>query len=120
MPIELWPPLNVIRSHLVPGQASLAAQQAEAGEEAIAAAAPQGTRDIDLQLPLAELARRRQVLAARNFNARWEPGRIVSVLHEGRLLGGWIADTLGIAIAPDNMAAILQVFKILGAEASYG
>ncbi|MGR4868919.1 hypothetical protein ACIPRI_08595 [Variovorax sp. LARHSF232] len=36
------------------------------------------------------------------------------------LLGGWIQDTLGIAIAPDNMAAILQVFKILGAEASYG
>jgi hypothetical protein len=27
------------------------------------------------------------VLAARNFNARWEPGRIISVLHEGRLLG---------------------------------
>ncbi|HSV61015.1 MAG TPA: hypothetical protein VLJ19_19130 [Variovorax sp.] len=35
------------------------------------------------------------------------------------LLGGWIQNTLGIAIAPDNMAAILQVFKILGAEASY-
>lgn len=35
------------------------------------------------------------------------------------LLGSWIQDTLGIAIAPDNMAAILQVFKILGAEASY-
>jgi hypothetical protein len=35
------------------------------------------------------------------------------------LLGGWIQNTLGIAIAPDNMAAILRVFKILGAEASY-
>lgn len=34
-------------------------------------------------------------------------------------LGGWIQQTLGIAIAPENMAAILQVFKILGAEASY-
>ncbi|MFM9926177.1 hypothetical protein VLK31_24535 [Variovorax sp. H27-G14] len=34
-------------------------------------------------------------------------------------LGGWLQQTLGIAIAPDNMAAILQVFKILGAEASY-
>jgi len=33
-------------------------------------------------------------------------------------LGGWIQGTLGIAIAPDNMAAILRVFKILGAEAS--
>ena len=83
MPIELWPPLSVIRSHLAPGQVS-PAPQADAGDQAVA---PQGTRDIDLQLPLAELARRRQVLAARNFNARWEPGRIVSVLHEGRLLG---------------------------------
>jgi hypothetical protein len=35
-------------------------------------------------------------------------------------LGGWIQDTLGIAITPDNMAAILRVFKILGAEASWG
>jgi len=34
-------------------------------------------------------------------------------------LGGWIAQTLGIAIERENMAAILQVFKILGAEASY-
>jgi len=34
-------------------------------------------------------------------------------------LGGWIQHTLGIAIAPDNMDAILEVFKILGAEASY-
>lgn len=34
-------------------------------------------------------------------------------------IGGWIQDTLGIAIRPDNGAAILQVFKILGAEASY-
>lgn len=35
------------------------------------------------------------------------------------LLGSWIQGTLGIAIAPDNMDAILRVFKILGAEASY-
>ena len=34
-------------------------------------------------------------------------------------LGGWIQQTLGIALEPDNMGAILQVFKILGAEASY-
>ena len=34
-------------------------------------------------------------------------------------LGGWLQQTLGIAIEPDNMAAILQVFKILGTEASY-
>ncbi|RYY91401.1 MAG: hypothetical protein EOO24_31430 [Comamonadaceae bacterium] len=34
-------------------------------------------------------------------------------------LGQWLSGTLGIAIEADNMAAILQVFKILGAEASY-
>ena len=34
-------------------------------------------------------------------------------------LGQWISQTLGIAIAAENMGAILQVFKILGAEASY-
>ena len=34
-------------------------------------------------------------------------------------LGRWLSGTLGIAIEADNMAAILQVFKILGAEASY-
>jgi len=83
MPIELWPPLSVIRSHLEPRTTTPPAPAESTG----AGAAPQGDPEIDLQLPLAELARRRQVLAARNFNARWEPGRIVSVLHEGRLLG---------------------------------
>lgn len=34
-------------------------------------------------------------------------------------LGQWISQTLGIAIEAGNMGAILQVFKILGAEASY-
>ena len=34
-------------------------------------------------------------------------------------LGQWLTQTLGIAIEADNMGAILQVFKILGAEASY-
>ncbi|MBO9646535.1 MAG: hypothetical protein J7603_25795 [Pseudacidovorax sp.] len=34
------------------------------------------------------------------------------------LLGGWIAQTLGIAIEPGNMDAIRAVFEILGAEAS--
>ena len=34
-------------------------------------------------------------------------------------LGQWISGTLGIEIEADNMAAILQVFKILGAQASY-
>jgi hypothetical protein len=34
-------------------------------------------------------------------------------------LGGWMEQTLGIAIHAENMKAILSVFKILGAEASY-
>ena len=85
MPIELWPPLHVIRSHLEAGVQ--AAARAGHGGAVPGDPPPDASPSIDLQLPLAELARRRQVLAARNFNARWEPGRIVSVLHEGRLLG---------------------------------
>ena len=34
-------------------------------------------------------------------------------------LGQWLTGKLGIAIDPENIGAILQVFKILGAEASY-
>jgi hypothetical protein len=34
-------------------------------------------------------------------------------------LGGWIEQTLGIAIHAENMKAILSVFKILGAQASH-
>ena len=34
-------------------------------------------------------------------------------------IGQWLTQTLGIAIAPDNMGVILRVFEILGAEASY-
>ena len=42
---------------------------------------------LDLLLPLTELARRREAVAQRAFTARWAPGRLVSVVHEGRLLG---------------------------------
>lgn len=84
MPIELWPPLSVIQSQLEPGAVPPASEaQAHLSAGAAAVEAP----GADLALPLAELAQRRQALAARNFNARWEPGRLVSVLHEGRLLG---------------------------------
>ena len=34
-------------------------------------------------------------------------------------IGGWLQNVLKITIAPDNMDAILEVFNILGAEASY-
>ena len=85
MPIELWPPLSVIRSHLEP-KAQEAGSSTTTGHATPGPAAADAP-GIDLALPLAELARRRLVLAARNFNARWAPGRIVSVLHEGHLLG---------------------------------
>ncbi|MDP2370858.1 hypothetical protein [Rhodoferax sp.] len=35
------------------------------------------------------------------------------------LIGTWVQQELGVPIAPDNMAVILAVFKILGVEASY-
>jgi hypothetical protein len=35
------------------------------------------------------------------------------------MIGTWVQQELGISIAPDNMTAILAIFKILGAEASY-
>ncbi|MDM0117243.1 hypothetical protein QTI66_34550 [Variovorax sp. J22R133] len=47
----------------------------------------EGGASHDLMLPLTELARRREDVAARAFNARWAPGRLVSIVHEGRMLG---------------------------------
>ncbi|MDB5829580.1 MAG: hypothetical protein JWQ73_3800, partial [Variovorax sp.] len=44
-------------------------------------------RDANLLLPLTELAQRREAVARRAFPARWAPGRLISLLHEGRLLG---------------------------------
>ncbi|RZI89472.1 MAG: hypothetical protein EOP78_17095, partial [Variovorax sp.] len=91
---ELWPPLGLIRSTFVPeeGVAVAAASDTRAmtgpGAGMRSAAAPAAEADApDLLLPLAELARRRDAVAARAFPARWAPGRLVSVLHEGRLIG---------------------------------
>lgn len=83
-PFDLWPPLAHIRSTLEgPPARRPAAGPAREGEPAAAeAGAP-----ADLLLPLTELARRREALAARGFGARWAPGRLLSVLCEGRLLG---------------------------------
>jgi hypothetical protein len=86
MTLDLWPPLSLIRGTLtVPGPGDAAASDAlvPAGAEP----APSGASDASLLLPLTELARRREAVAARAFPARWAPGRLVSVLHEGRLLG---------------------------------
>ena len=86
MPIDLWPPLSLIRSALGRGDGELAA----AGEAVVpieTAAGPAHATDETLLLPLLELARRREAVAERAFPARWAPGRLVSVLHQGRLLG---------------------------------
>lgn len=98
MNTELWPPLSVIRSAFQAGGAAPAASDAGAPQagtavvampsKAPAAGAAEPPRAVlDLLLPLTELARRREAVAQRAFTARWAPGRLVSVVHEGRLLG---------------------------------
>ncbi|QGW80580.1 hypothetical protein [Variovorax paradoxus] len=96
MNTELWPPLSVIRSAFQAGGAAPAAADAAGQESVVAmpgtssasgAAAEPPRAVLDLLLPLTELARRREAVAQRAFTARWAPGRLVSVVHEGRLLG---------------------------------
>ncbi|MBS0428088.1 MAG: hypothetical protein JSR41_12465 [Proteobacteria bacterium] len=90
MPTELWPPLNLIRSAFeppAPAGAAAGAAAPVAVHRVEGAAAPARQPLEDLLMPLTELARRREAVAARAFTARWAPGRLVSVLHEGRLLG---------------------------------
>ncbi|MGF6349638.1 hypothetical protein [Variovorax sp. W2I14] len=100
MNTELWPPLSVIRNAFETGHAAVpdAAVAAAAGVATVAMpgstphaasrAASAATPALqDLLLPLTELARRREAVAQRGFTARWAPGRLLSVLHEGRLLG---------------------------------
>ena len=85
MHTELWPPLSLIRSAferapaIAPGEQVVAAPR---GSNATPHSAAQ-----DLLLPLTELARRREAVARRAFPARWAPGRLLSVVHDGRLLG---------------------------------
>ncbi|KAF1066673.1 hypothetical protein [Variovorax sp.] len=99
MTTHLWPPLSAIRSAFEtgPGAASAFAPEtpglatvAMPGARGEAPGAPEAAAappPVDLLLPLAELARRREAVAQRSFGARWAPGRLVSVVHEGRLLG---------------------------------
>jgi hypothetical protein len=97
MNTELWPPLSVIRNAFETGSA---VPDAAAGAATATVAMPGGVTPhttpgaaappsavLDLLLPLTELARRREAVAQRAFTARWAPGRLVSVVHEGRLLG---------------------------------
>ncbi len=90
---ELWPPLSLIRSSFVRADAALVASGGGMGlvsgphvDATVAAAEPE-VDESQLLMPLTELARRREAVAQRAFPARWAPGRLLSVLHEGRLLG---------------------------------
>lgn len=85
MHTELWPPLSLIRSAFERDPAVAPGEQVVApprGSNATPHSAAQ-----DLLLPLTELARRREAVARRAFPARWAPGRLVSLVHDGRLLG---------------------------------
>jgi hypothetical protein len=87
MTTELWPPLGLIRRAFErDGRPS--ADAPPAGPPGALPAQPGGRRAAgELLMPLTELAARRAAVAARAFPARWAPGRLVSVLHEGVLLG---------------------------------
>jgi hypothetical protein len=97
MTTDLWPPLSVIRNALESGAAVPEAEADDVPGVAVVAlpgslsgsgAEPAGMAGaVDLLMPLAELARRREAVSRRAFPARWAPGRLVSVLHDGRLLG---------------------------------
>jgi len=88
---ELWPPLALIRGAFEPDAAPAPADgvpMRAPGQAAAENAAQASQQDSgDLLLPLTELARRREAVARHAFSARWAPGRLVSVVHEGRLLG---------------------------------
>lgn len=149
---DLWPPLSVIRHALettgaaampdagpegAPGTATVAMPGSPPGTPAAPAAAS------DLLMPLTELARRREAVAQRAFPARWAPGRLVSVLYRGRLLGvlldrcihddlwqGWMAageaDWAGafdVLLEPEDepfepMFGVVQTWNVLTLEPS--
>ncbi|KQW59248.1 hypothetical protein [Variovorax sp. Root411] len=149
---DLWPPLSVIRHAFEtgaavpddvspPGTATVAmpGTATGTGAEPLAAAAAAS----DLLLPLTELARRREAVAQRAFPARWAPGRLISVVHEGRLLGvlldrcihgelwqGWMAageadwaSAFDVLLEPDDepfepMFGVVQAWNMLTLEPS--
>ncbi|MEJ8857893.1 hypothetical protein WKW79_25215 [Variovorax robiniae] len=95
---ELWPPLGLIRR-------AFERNVAQADDTVQAVAPPPGTQTPpatqpsriaeDLLMPLTELARRREAVAQRAFPARWAPGRLLSIVHEGRLLGVLLDKCIG-------------------------
>ena len=145
---DLWPPLSVIRHALETGAAVPDdAPDSAPGTATVAmpgTSPPTGTAPApaaaasDLLLPLVELARRREAVAQRAFPARWAPGRLVSVVHEGRLLGvlldrciqgdlwqGWMAageadwaSAFDVLLEPDDepfepMFGVIQAWNVL-------
>ena len=97
---DLWPPLSLIRSAFVPDDGRPVPGEPRQGHDthviaepgsrrapAVSSAAAEAADAQRLLLPLTDLAQRREAVAARAFPARWAPGRLISVLHEGRLLG---------------------------------
>jgi hypothetical protein len=147
---DLWPPLDVIRHTLEAGGRASGEAPASAAPDAPATAAvampgvaPAAGHDTEsapagLLLPLTELARRREAVARRAFPARWAPGRLVSVVHEGRLLGvlldrcihgelwqGWMAagepdwaSAFDVLLEPDDepfepMFGVVQAWNVL-------
>jgi len=146
MTTDLWPPLSVIRhafetgapvADAPPGAATVAMPHSSRSSSASA-----GTPVVsDLLLPLTELARRREAVARRAFTARWAPGRLVSVVHDGRLLGvlldrcihgdlwqGWMAagepdwaSDFDVLLEPDDepfepMFGVVQAWNMLTLE----
>ncbi|RYF78298.1 MAG: hypothetical protein EOO29_19820 [Comamonadaceae bacterium] len=86
---DLWPPLALIRRSLIPEASAPHAKPARVPADTGTAGAPRSpVPDAEaLLLPLTELARRRDAVAQRSFGSRWAPGRLLSVQHDGRLLG---------------------------------
>jgi len=150
---DLWPPLSVIRHALETTGAAAMPDTGPEGEPGTATVAmpgsPPGTPAApvvaasDLLMPLTELARRREAVAQRAFPARWAPGRLVSVVYSGRLLGvlldrcihddlwqGWMAvgeaDWAGafdVLLEPEDepfepMFGVVQTWNVLTLEPS--
>jgi len=150
---DLWPPLSVIRHALETTGAAAMPDTGPEGEPGTATVAmpgsPPGTPATlvvaasDLLMPLTELARRREAVAQRAFPARWAPGRLVSVVYSGRLLGvlldrcihddlwqGWMAvgeaDWAGafdVLLEPEDepfepMFGVVQTWNVLTLEPS--
>ncbi|MEJ8849324.1 hypothetical protein [Variovorax rhizosphaerae] len=126
---ELWPPLSLIRGAFERDVAQQAGDAGQAiappsGTHAATAAQPAPPRIAeDLLLPLTELAQRREAVAQRAFPARWAPGRLLSIVHEGRLLGVLLDKCIGgdrwqgwIAAGETDWASALDVLLEPGDE----